>query len=297
MDHSHPITRAEPVENPAASLSLAFGLCSFLLSLALDTWQPRGILLGLLLIWLVGIPAILCANVALRKVGRLSGEVSGRRMAQAGLWLAFVAGCVVPTCFLVYGIAFPRTHVISAHARTISNCRQVIVALRIYAADHNGDYPDAALPGATSSNEVFRKLFQAEAIDNEMIFGSPVSPFAPDGNIGAHPDFSEAVKAGENHFAFTAGLTDSAGHEFPLAYENPSDASWPPKWDPDLAGTMAPGRTWPGGRVVVGFNDMSMIILPLVTPKGKGIELRPRPDGTDIFPAGHPELRILNVQK
>jgi len=71
----------------------------------------------------------------------------------------------------------------------------------LYAAEHGGNYPDAAAPSATSSNEVFRQLFITEIIDNEMIFGCPHSPANPDGKIGSAPDFSDAVKAGENHWA------------------------------------------------------------------------------------------------
>ena len=34
--------------------------------------------------------------------------------------------------------------------------------------------------------------------------------------------------------------------------------AWDPTWDPDLAGTDQKGRTWSGGKIIVGLNDNSV---------------------------------------
>src|SRR5207253_1916843 len=101
----------------------------------------------------------------------------------------------------------------------------------------------------------------------EIIFGSPKSVFVPDGKIGVKPGFADALKASENHWAFTKGLDDSSPGNIPLVFENPSDASWPPKWDPDSAATKKPGRTWNGGKVIIGYNDSSVGTEQTLTPK------------------------------
>lgn len=285
------IAKPRPLENPMAQASLVLGIISVPLVLLLDTIGP------LPLVWLTSIPAIIAGNLAIRKIGRTPRAVHGYGVAKAGLWLGFLTAFIVPLIVLVIEHTRPRVSAVGNMTKAISNCRQVITVLRIYASDHNGNYPDAVLPGAVSSNEIFRQLFKDEDIDTEMIFGSPSSVFKPDGNIGSKPDFLDAVKLGENHWAFTKGLTDSSPGDIPLVFENPSDASWPPKWNPDSAGTGKPGRTWKGGKVVIGYNDSSVGTESSVSPKGTGIELKAKPGGNPVFPARDPRFGILNVEK
>ncbi|WP_170156940.1 hypothetical protein [Roseimicrobium gellanilyticum] len=161
----------------------------------------------------------------------------------------------------------------------VSNCRRIISALRAYAADHGGDYPDKSLANPRGSNEVFRILFKEDIVTNERIFGCPLSPFVPDGNIGDDANHAEALKAGENHWAMTAGLDDSATGYAPLVYENPAIATWPPAWNLDARGTPTRGRSWRGG-VILGSNDSSVSLHPLALKKGTEVPLR-KHFGTD----------------
>jgi hypothetical protein len=176
-------------------------------------------------------------------------------------------------------------------SKGISNCRQITNALRIYSSDHDGKYPDAFLSNPQSSNEVFRSLLKEGVIEDEMIFGSFVSPYRPDGKIGTQPDYTEALEAGENHWAMTAGLGETAPGEIPLVYENPVTASWPLKWNPSARGTSSPGRiwTWTGG-IIVGRNDTSAGIEKLESRWGRSAGLEKNSDGKDLFEAAiHPE--------
>lgn len=178
--------------------------------------------------------------------------------------IAILASLAVPT----FGRIQERGNI----TKGISNARQIITALRIYSSDHSGNYPDIALEvenddntegGDTSTaNGVFRVLFTEQILDNEMIFGCPVSRFGnPDGKIGTNGD--QAVQRNENHWAFTTGASDSASGSLPLVYENPVSATWDPNWDPKLAGTNAPGRSWSGGKVIIGQNDSSVALQQL----------------------------------
>lgn len=195
--------------------------------------------------------------------------------------IAILASLAVPT--------FSKIQERGNITKAISNCRQVITALRIYSSDHDGNYPDIALSsgggsggsggggggGGSSSNAVLRELFKAASIDNENVFGCPASRDGnPDGNIGTSPDYTEALQPGENHWAMTGGLTDSASGTYPLIYENPAGGTWPsPTWNADAAGTGAVGRTWSGGKVIVGMNDSSVIQERTTAAKGSGLEL------------------------
>ncbi|MEI6535563.1 MAG: hypothetical protein WCN98_09510 [Verrucomicrobiaceae bacterium] len=182
----------------------------------------------------------------------------------------------------------------------MSNCKQIITTLKLYSADCNGNYPEYDLPNARTSNDVFRLLFKAGVADSETIFGCPLSGDGNyDGNIGDAPDYPEALKAGENHWAMTKGLTDSTSGKIPVVFESPADATWPPKWNADAAGTTKKGCAWKNGKVVIGFNDGSVEALPLESTKGDHVGLRPRADGTPIFPDPPPGQKydVLDVAR
>jgi hypothetical protein len=177
----------------------------------------------------------------------------------------------------------------------ISNCRQIITAMRIYSSDHGGDYPDAALTDPRSSNEVFRILFQRKALDKELIFGCPMSPYVPDGDIGTAPDFKQALEADENHWALTKGLSDSDPGSFPLVFENPVMAAWPPAWNLDAKGTKTRGRAW-SNSIIIGMNDSSVASQPLESKTGAQVTLKELGNGENLFTQNGDDWTILDVE-
>lgn len=175
--------------------------------------------------------------------------------------IAILASLAVPT----FGRIQERGNI----TKGISNARQIITALRIYSSDHGGNYPDVdtAVDSGTS-NGVFRELFKEQILDNEIVFGCPVSRLGnPDGKTGE--DNSTALKENENHWSFTKGASDSASGSLPLVYENALDTSWDPSWSAKLAGTNAPGRAWSGGKVIIGQNDSSVALQSLEKKEGE----------------------------
>jgi hypothetical protein len=148
-------------------------------------------------------------------------------------------------------------------ATRFANCRQIIVALRLYAADHDGKYPDADLPSARDSNTVFRHLIVAGTIEDERIFGGRASPYTPDGELGSAPDYVRAVEPSENHWAMTKGLRDDGPGPAPFVFENPADATWPPTWNADVSTKPNKGRAWAGGKIIVGAHDTSVEFMKL----------------------------------
>ncbi|WP_147263513.1 hypothetical protein [Roseimicrobium gellanilyticum] len=175
--------------------------------------------------------------------------------------------------------------------KAISNCRQIITAVRIYSADHAGEHPTGS-----TANEAFRALFRETIVEVEDIFGCPDSMFKPDGVIGKAPDFADAVKPGENHWAMTADLTDSSSNSIPLVYENPVKAAWPAKWITPAEEAKSKGAAWIDGTVIVGLNDSSVRLMKLLPGKGSpmGLELDPK-TGKDIFDPSAPQT-ILDVE-
>jgi len=279
---SHSVAPPRPARNPWAGISLALGIISVLMCGNMESLEEFYFLLA-------SVPAIICGYLAERRIARSTQPMRGFRMAGVGLWLGILTGIFLPLLMVLGGFRekflFNKKSDMSI---AINHCRQVIIALRLYSADHDGKYPDAALPDAKHSNEVFRRLFVEGVCTDESIFGSPRSDVGkPDGNIGKPPDFLEALRPGENHWAIAAGLNDSSDSSYPLVFECPSDASWPPKWNAvpgRPSGNIKPGGSWAGGKVIVGMNDGSVTTQSLVSKEGQNLNLGPqsRTDTTSL---------------
>ncbi|MES2570770.1 MAG: type II secretion system protein [Verrucomicrobiota bacterium] len=136
--------------------------------------------------------------------------------------------------------------------RATADARQVALALRMYAQDHDGIYPsDTTDTGEeiSNANDAYRVLFPAY-LQTEKIFavaGSPIGKSA-DNNI-ASPN--EVLKAGENHWAYVSGLSTTSNSEWPLVVDHT-----------DGGGTYGmketePGGIWGGTKAIVVRADSS----------------------------------------
>jgi hypothetical protein len=155
--------------------------------------------------------------------------------------------------------------------RATNNLRQIIMGLKVYAADHNGEYPTGR-----TANEAFRQLVQSDIVQDERLFGCPFSPFVPDGEIGEAPDFAKAVGPGENHWMLVDGLTDSSLGDAILVFENALDTSWPPVWDGSgFDKVRKRGQAWNGTGIIIGLNDNSVMITKLKRDDTRRLTLDP----------------------
>ncbi|TLD72679.1 type II secretion system protein [Phragmitibacter flavus] len=182
--------------------------------------------------------------------------------------------------------------------KSINNCRQILLALQIYAADHDGRYPTGE-----TANVAFRELFKNEILETEWIFGGRISPYQDDGRIGESPDFKHALEPGENHWAMTQGLSNAKElASIPAVFETPVKAEWPPKWNADAAETPVKGRSWKGGKIVIGLNDGSVALHDLTSSSGTSVGLAPAKGETQnlfekaIHPIHFPIGKILDVE-
>lgn len=182
----------------------------------------------------------------------------------------------------------------------VNNCKQIILSLKQFSKDNNSQYPDSInnpMTGgqAQTANDAFRFLIQEQIVSDERIFGCPAG-YNPDGNIGVAPGFGMALIPGENHWAMTAGQTDATQGNMPIVFENPATQGWPPQWNADVAGQVKPGRTWPGGEVIIGRNDGSVSVEKLAGKRGV-VGPKPMAGGLDSFTQasqGQPQ-RVLNA--
>jgi prepilin-type N-terminal cleavage/methylation domain-containing protein len=178
--------------------------------------------------------------------------------------IAILAGLAVPT--------YTYVQMLANQARGVNNAKQLIIAMKLFSKDHSSQYPDSVsnpLTGslAQNANDAFRLMIQEKIVTDERIFGCPAG-FNPDGSLGQSPNYGNALMPGENHWAMTGGQTDTTVGNMPLVFENPASLSWPPLWNADMAGKIAPGRTWSGGRIIIGRNDGSVAVETLADTKG-----------------------------
>jgi prepilin-type N-terminal cleavage/methylation domain-containing protein len=208
---------------------------------------------------------------------------------------------VITIIAILAGLAVPAFNGVQEKARMLqgsNNARQIILLLKSYAGDFNGNYPDSDKENPPqSANDAFRQLFVRGLIEDEGIFGCPNSPFTVDKNIGESPDYQEAVGPMENHWCMTKGLTDSASGNAPIVFENPTGEGWPPTWNADVAGTPKEGRAWRGGKILVGKNDGSVNSELLDAGKGDAVSLKTNSSGKDMFTQFSEDGEFLDVAR
>lgn len=204
-----------------------------------------------------------------------------------GIAVLLLACMFVPTFGVIQDMADQTS--------TSSNCRQIMMALKIWANDHNGHFPDSVIPNAKSSNEVFRKLIMDDIIHEERIFGARNSPFQADGKVGTQPGFADAVTPGENHWMTVAGLHDRSSGITPFVFENTFYPHWPLIWRGDRFNEPIRGRAWRNGKIVIGRLDNSANVETLAPHKSVLI----LPDILQKAIADHakPPLRLLDVEQ
>ncbi|MBX7209164.1 MAG: type II secretion system GspH family protein [Verrucomicrobiaceae bacterium] len=203
--------------------------------------------------------------------------------------IAILASAAVPTFNIVQDKANQTS--------TAGNARQICAALKLYAGDNNGAYPDSAdkKEQPTTSNDAFRLLFKAGIMEDERIFSAKTSKYIPDNNIGEQPEYTEALEASENHWAMTKNVTDSSPALMPLVFENPVSQGWPPMWNCDAIGKRDRGRAWRGGKIIVGFNDSSVQPISLDSAKGGSVGPKDLGGGKNYFTQYGEEGEFLDI--
>lgn len=186
--------------------------------------------------------------------------------------------------------ALQTAQVTAQQAKALSNARQIVGALRTYASDNDGKFPDhpvaaggVAGPGdLATSNEAFRQLFP-NYLTSEQIFYVPKSAWSnnkPDDRLDAETLSAgpQTLNVGENHWAYFPKLTDSSNSAMPLVCDAPIAANADPQYT-DVATDK--GGVWQGKLAIVVRIDQSAEKLKCV---GTGLQRHP----TRVSQAGAP---------
>ncbi|MGI8481634.1 MAG: type II secretion system protein [Chthoniobacterales bacterium] len=172
---------------------------------------------------------------------------------------------VISIIAVLVGIALPVFNSVqerAAQTKDLSNAKQIGLACKLFATDHDGKYPnqnghvdpptDIALPGTGgTSNQIFATLVP-QYIPTEKIFylaKSFWSPTIPDENTAAA---ANRVEAGSNNFAYMFGLNETDNPNYPLIFDAPMPAVTTYSTSP-----AAQGGVWKGKKAIVVHTDSS----------------------------------------
>lgn len=181
----------------------------------------------------------------------------------------------------------------------LENVKHISKALRHYAQDHDGKFPESS----SSSNQAYRKLFPEYMEDEKVFFvaGSAWHAAArnhrPDGDIGGNPDFAQSLEKGENHWAYVTGLATSSPPKTPLIAGGFVEGQ--PGIYTDAA--TQKGGVWKGKKAIVVFVDGSAEQIKLSRRENFRVMVK-NPDSrrkVDIFTreGGLPEnAQVLNPE-
>ncbi len=99
-------------------------------------------LLGCLGVTAIG--AVVCGHLALNRIGKSAGRLTGSGMAVAGLVMGYLFSVIVGISFLA-GLALPVFGEVREKAtltKALSDAKQIGTACKIYAIDHDGKFPE-----------------------------------------------------------------------------------------------------------------------------------------------------------
>jgi len=101
-------------------------------------------ILGFATCGLTSIVAIVCGHIAKSRIKSSSGTMGGSGMALTGLILGYICIALLPIAILS-ALALPTFNSVQQRAlmaKSMSNVKQIITGCKIYAADHEGKYPN-----------------------------------------------------------------------------------------------------------------------------------------------------------
>jgi prepilin-type N-terminal cleavage/methylation domain-containing protein len=176
---------------------------------------------------------------------------------------------VIAIIAILASIALPAFIGVQRRAKQtkdLSNGKQIVIALRQFALDNNGEFPNKVyvagsaytdssltpLSSSSTSNDAYRWLIPTYT-QSEEIFAVPGSKWnspGPDNKIDQGTTTGETLKAGENGYAYTSALQDTSNTLFPLVED-----AWSTTIPNYVADTSLPGGVWSATKAVVIFID------------------------------------------
>lgn len=92
---------------------------------------------------LTGLPAVIMGHLSLSRIKSSAGALGGKGMAIAGLIMGYLGFCITGLAILAALAvpAFNSVQIKGNQMKLVSNARQIVLATKMYASDHNGQLP------------------------------------------------------------------------------------------------------------------------------------------------------------
>jgi prepilin-type N-terminal cleavage/methylation domain-containing protein len=172
---------------------------------------------------------------------------------------------VIAIIAILASLALPAFNSVQERAKQtkdLSNAKQVGLACRLFASDHDGIFPNmngwvdpnvaypAGIPAVTS-NQVFACLIPTYDQQEKIFYlgGSGWSTAVPDENVVLP---AARLAQGENNFGYMYGLNDTANPSYPLIFDAPAAGGTAYVTNP-----ATPGGVWRGKKAIVVRCDNS----------------------------------------
>ncbi len=167
-------------------------------------------------------------------------------------------------------------------ARATSDARGICIGLRAWANDNDGLFPvgeDEEENEIATSNDAFRLLIP-DYIDTERVFANGRSAR---GRVADNrfEELEDTLEAGENHYAYVAGLTHTSRSNWPLVVDGTNGSGGYVKEQ------GSKGGCWEGRKAIVAF----------VGGNVSAIKLKGERDGERFIPRdGYPDENMLDLE-
>lgn len=110
-----------------------------------DGFARASLMLGILSITcfsiFAGLPALICGSVALYRIGRAYGTLTGQGQAIAGLVMGGISLAALPLMICLHAASIPATRAKAQEAHCQNNVRLYTMACKRYAQEHDGTLP------------------------------------------------------------------------------------------------------------------------------------------------------------
>ena len=180
---------------------------------------------------------------------------------------AAVLIAIIVSLISLLPLAFSLVQKRDKQIKDLSNARQIVLALKNFATDHDGEFPNKEpsadytgaddLTSANKSNDAFWWLFPVYLTSEEIFIvrGSAWSPSPPDNKLDLPGSVErvETLRQGECAYLYVTGLNDTSNPEFPLV----ADAGTAEDATVYTNARNEKGGIWRGKRAIVLFVDGS----------------------------------------
>lgn len=120
-----------------------------------------------LLLLLPAIPAVILGHMGLSAIKKSAGALKGGGMAVTGLVTGYLMIAAIPIIAILASLAVPAFNSIQKQAlqmKSVVNAKQLVLGMRQYAADHEGNFPPS-----------LETLYEEKILDDRRLLEEPAT--------------------------------------------------------------------------------------------------------------------------